>query len=90
MLKSWLTKGIMTSVRKKEYPLQKFIRARRDEEKATLHNQFKAHRNTINKFTKISEGNHYQKYFHEHKKNVLKTSNGIKFIMNINKKEEEE
>ena len=86
MLKTWLTKGIMTSVIKKNILYRKFIRARSDEEKTTLYNQFKAYRNTINKLTKFSKGNHYQKYFHEHKKNTLKTWNGIKSIININKK----
>ena len=43
---------------------------------------------SLNKLTKISKGNHYQKYFHEHKKNMLKTWNGIKYIISINKKRE--
>ena len=90
MLKPWLTKGIMTSVKKKNILYRKFIRARRDEEKTTLYNQLKTYRNTINKLTKISKGKHYQKYFHEHKKNMLKTWNGIKSIININKKKRKE
>ena len=86
MLKPWLTKGIMTSVKKKNILYRKFIRARRDEEKTTLYNQFKTYRNTINEPTKVSKGKHYQKYFREHRKNMLKTWNGIKSIININKK----
>ena len=55
--------------------------------KTVIYNQFKTYRNIINKFTKFSKRNHYQKYFHEHKKNMLKTWNGIKSVININKKE---
>ena len=56
--------------------------------KKKLYNQFKTYRNTINKVTKISKGKHYEKYFHKHKKNMLKTRNRIKSIININKKKE--
>ena len=79
----------MTSVKKAIFSIENSS-ARRDEEKLTLHNQFKTYRNTINKLNKISKGNHYQKYFHEHKKNMLKTWNGIKSIININKKEKKD
>ena len=72
MLKPWLTKGIMTSVKKKNILYRKFIRARRDQEKTILYNQFKTYRNTINKLTKITKEKHYQKYFHEHKRICLK------------------
>ena len=58
MLKPWLTKGIMTSVKKAIFSIENSS-ARRDEEKLTLHNQFKTYRNTINKLNKISKGNHY-------------------------------
>ena len=80
----------MTSIKKKNIVYGKFIRARRDEEKATLYNQFKTYQNTINKLTKISKGKHYRKYFNEHKKNMLKTWNGIKSIININRKKKKD
>ena len=57
MLKPWLTKGIMTFVKKKNILYRKFIRARRDEEKTVTYNQFKTYRNIINKLPKISKGN---------------------------------
>ena len=53
----------------------------------TRYYQFKTYRNITNKLTKISKGNYYQKYFHEHKKNMLKNWDGIKSIINITKKE---
>ena len=80
----------MTSIKKKNIVYGKFIRARRDEEKATLYNQFKTYQNIINKLTKISKGKHYRKYFNEHKKNMLKTWNGIKSIININRKKKKD
>ena len=90
MLKPWLTKGIMIFVKKKNILYGKFIRARRREEKTALYNQFKTYWNTINKVTKISKGNHYQKYFHEHRKNMVKTWDGIKSTININKNEKKD
>ena len=56
----------------------------------TRYYQFKTYRNITNKLTKISKGNYYQKYFHEYKKNMLKTWDGIKSIININKKEKKD
>ena len=90
MLKPWLAKGIMTSVKKKNILYRKFVRARRVEEKTVIYNQFKTYRNIKNKLTKISKGNRYQKYFHEPKKNMLKTWEGIESIININKKEKKD
>ena len=44
----------MISVRKKNILYRRFIRARRDEEKTVIYNQFKTYQNIINKLTKIS------------------------------------
>ena len=38
ILRPWLVKRIMASVKKKNILFRKFIRARRDEEKITLYN----------------------------------------------------
>ena len=94
MLKPWLTKGIMTSFKKRISSIKNSLELEVMNENTTLYNQFKTYWNTIKltkknslKLNKISKGNHYQKYFHEHKENMLKTWNGIKSIININKKE---
>ena len=90
MLKPWLTKGIMTSVKKRISSIENSSELDVMKKKTVIYNQFKTYRNIINKLTKISKGNHYQKYFHEHKKNMLKTWDGIKSIININKKEKKD
>ena len=91
MLKPWLTKGMMTSVKKRISSIENSSELDiYNEEITVIYKQFKTYQNIINKLTKISKGNHYQKYFHEHKKNMLKTWDGIKCIININKKEKKD
>ena len=83
MLKPWLTKGMMTSVKKRISSIENSSELDiYNEEITVIYKQFKTYQNIINKLTKISKGNHYQKYFHEHKKNVLKIWDGIKSIIN--------
>ena len=65
------------------------IGCRDDKDQIALFNQFKTCRNIINKLIKIIKASYYQKYFHEHKRNILKTWNRIKYIINVNQKEQE-
>ena len=51
-----------------------------------MHNKLKNYRNYINKITRLSQANHYRNFFEENKKNKLKTWNGIKQVINIDKK----
>ena len=72
----------MTFVQKKELKKnilhRKFIRAiYLRQRKTILYNQFKIYWNAINRLTKISKENNYQKHFHEHKKNMFKTWNHV-------------
>ena len=51
--------------------------------KQKLHKEFKKYRNNLNILTRISRANSYQRFFEEHKQNMLKTWEGIKAIINV-------
>ena len=61
------------------------MRAKTEANKTRLYSEFKNHRNRINNLLKISKAEHYQNFFIEHKKNLFKTWQGVKSIININK-----
>ena len=84
--KAWLTRGIMTSINKKNIIHKKFIKAKNSTEKNVLYNEFKHSRNLVTKLSRISKAKRYQHYFTDHKKNMLKTWEGIKLLVNIKQK----
>ena len=61
------------------------MRAKTEANKTRLYSEFKNYRNRINNLLKISKAKHYQNFFIEHKKNLFKTWQGVKSIININK-----
>ena len=61
------------------------MRAKTEANKTRLCSEFKNYRNRINNLLKISKAKHYQNFFIEHKKNLFKTWQGVKSIININK-----
>ena len=65
--KPWLTRGIMTSIKKKNKIYKKFIKAKTSTEKNILY-EFKNYRNLITKLRRISKARHYHHYFTDHKK----------------------
>ena len=62
-LKPWITKGFLTSIKKKNRIYKKFYRPKNDQNKHTLHEEFKKYRNTILKPTKINKSKHCQTFF---------------------------
>ena len=84
--KPWLTKGILTSIKAKNRLYRKFSPSKDEAIKTDLHNKFKNYRKHLNKITRLSKANYYRNFFEENKKNMLKTWNGIKQIINIDKK----
>ena len=83
--KPWLTRGIMTSIKKKNKIYKKFIKAKNSTEKNILCNEFKHYRNLVTKLSRISKAKSYH-HFTDHKKNMLKTWEGIKLLVNKNKR----
>ena len=61
------------------------MRAKTEANKTRLYSEFKNYRNRINNLLKISKAKHYQNFFIERKKNLFKTWQGVKSIININK-----
>ena len=84
--KPWLTKEIMTSIKKKNVIYKKIIKAKTPTEKNILYNDFKHYRNLVTKLGRISMAKHHHHYFTDHEKNMLKTWVGIKSILNIDKR----
>ena len=83
--KPWLTKGIVTSIKKKKKIYKKFIKAKNSAERNILYNEFKNYGNLVTKLSRISKAKHDHDYFTDHKKNMLKTWEGVKLLVNINK-----
>ena len=88
--KRWLNRGIMTSIKKKNIIYEKFIKAKNSTEKNILYiyNEFKHYRNLATKLSRISKAKamHYHHYSTDHKKNILKTWEGMRLLVNINKR----
>ena len=84
-LKPWITPGIQKSMKVKDRLRKKFLRAKDPIWKDALHNGVKQYRNYVNILTSNSKVNHHQKFFQDHKKNLCKTWEGVKMIVNINK-----
>ena len=74
------------SIKAKNRLYQKFSQSKDEAIKTDSHNKFKNYRNHLNKITRLSKANHYRNFFEENKKNMLKTRNGIKQVINIDKK----
>ena len=70
-------KGIVMSIKAKNRLYRKFSRSK---------DKFKNYRNYLDKITRLSKANNYRNFFEENKKNMLKTWNGIKQVINIDKK----
>ena len=74
----------------KERINKKFLRAKDPIRKEILHNKVKKYRNSINILKRNSKANYYQNFFHDHKRNLQKTWEGVKMIININKSTKKE
>ena len=87
--KAWLARGIMTSIKKKNIIYKEFIKTKNSAEKNILYNEFKHYGNLATKLNRISKAKHYHHFFTDHKKNVPKTWEGIKLLVNIKKRNDE-
>ena len=63
-----------------------FLKEKGQQKKTQLHNDYKNQRNLVVSMIRTSKVSYYQKYFQECKSNVRKTWDGVKFIINLNKK----
>ena len=80
-----ITKGILTSIRKKYKIHSKFFKAKEQTRKKALNQEHKMRKNLLTNITKKSKENYYKKYFKESKNNLIKVWKGIKEIILIKK-----
>ena len=83
--KPWITRGIKTSIKKRDKLLKSFIKENDLNIKTNLHNQYKFYRNQIVKLTRVSKTNHYKNYFNA---NINKSKNiwkGVNELIKIDK-----
>ena len=86
MKKTWITKGILKSIEKKNRIDRKYIRTKNATKKEKLHNLFKSYRNSLNEIARLSKANHCKTFFEDNKNKLNKVWAGINKIININKK----
>jgi exonuclease III len=84
--KPWVTKGILTSIRRREKLLKKYTRAKNYNRKQEIHGQYITLRNKILELTRISKRTFYQNYFRDNNNNLRKVWQGIKEIISIKTK----
>ena len=75
----------MTSIQNKNKIYNKFCKAKDQERKDLLYQQFKNSRNILSYLTKKSKENYYKEYFQENKNNLIKVWQGINDIILIKK-----
>ena len=77
--KPWITKGIRTSIKKKNNLYHKFMRKK----EVDLYNKYKVYRNKITHLIRHSKKNYYLDYFNKFKTNMKKLWQGIKELINL-------
>ena len=73
-------------IKAKDRLYRKFSRSKDKAIKTDLHDKFKNYRNHLSKITRLCKSCNCRNFFEENKKNMLKTWNGIKQVINIDKK----
>ena len=81
--KPWITPGILTSIKRRDTLLKKFIACPEGDRKKLLHTQYKILRNKIVALIKLNKKNHYHEYFTKNSADIKKTWKGIKSVINI-------
>ena len=83
--KPWITKGILTSIRKKDKIHKKSLKAKDQGRKEALNQEYKIYKNLLTNITRKSKENYYKQYFKDNKNNLIKVWKGIKEIILIKK-----
>ena len=80
----WITQGILKSIKIKNNLYKQLCKAKNSQNKIYINQKFKQYRNLIKTLTRRSKNNNYYNYFYSNKKNLRKTWQGIKNIINLN------
>ena len=81
----WMTKGILTSIRKKHKIHSTFLKAKDQTRKEALNQEYKTYKNLLTNITRKSKENYYKQYFRDNRNNPIKVWKGIKEIILIKK-----
>ena len=84
--KSWITKEIVTSIRKKAKIHSKLLKVKDQTRKEALNQEYKIYKNLLTNITKKSKENYQKQYFIDNKNNLINVWKGIKEIILIKKK----
>ena len=84
--KPWITASIIKSVHSKNKIHKQFLKENNLERKKNLHTTFKRKRNILNSVIRDAKKLYYKSFFEENRKSIKKTWQGIKAVININKK----
>ena len=83
--KPWITKRILTSIRKKAKMHSKLLKAKDQKRKEALNQEYKIYESLLTNITKKSKENYYKQYFIDNKNNLTNIWKGIKEIVLIKK-----
>jgi flavodoxin len=82
----WITYGILASMRARDALYKKFTKETDPVLKENYFGSYKAYRNRIIALIRTSKKQYYAKFFEENNSNVKKTWDGIRNLINVNKK----
>ena len=86
-IKPWITKGIITSIKVRDKLYHRYLAAKSPINKSLLLDKYIQYRNLIVTLTRLSKKNHYKLFFDQNKTNIKQTWDGIKELVNLNKKQ---
>ena len=84
----WITFGLITSMKDRDYLYRMYIKEKKREEKARYHSLFKSKRNRIISLLRTSKKQYYAQFFEENQTNIKKTWEGIRNLLNVSKNQQ--
>ena len=84
--KPWITFGLLKSMSERDKIYKLFLKEKNSDEKSKLWLDYRQKRNLIKSLSRTSKRQYYIAFFEENKCNLKRTWEGIKNIININKK----
>ena len=82
----WITSGLLKSMISRDKCFSDFRKEKNADLKHNLFNIYKRKRNMVTSLLRLSKKMHYNDYFLEHQSNIKKTWEGIRGLLNVNKK----
>lgn len=79
--KPWITKGILTSIKRKNALYKKCISEKNLARRVNLFANFKTYRNWLTRIIRINKTAHYQVFFAQNKTNLRETWKGIRSLV---------